>query len=321
MEEGICTICRTPTRSTPYLSAQAEGTLFHYQRCSVCGLVFLNPRPDPEQLLRYYGRDYYGGGERKFTRGIEALRLLFALRRVYRLQRYLPRAGRALDIGCGQGAFLQLLRRQGWAVQGTELMEEPARRARQAGIPVFLGEIQEGQLGEGSLDLVTLWHVIEHLRDPAGMLRRISLMVGKKGLVALSTPNVESTQARVFRERWFHLDPPRHLYLFSPETLHHLMAQAGFRMIYLNHFSLEQNPYGWVQSALNRMAFPGGDLYSFLKSQPGRKRPENSPFLAKMLLLSAALLLPSILISLLMAWRGEGGTLEAYFIKDEAGCG
>ncbi len=316
MEKGICAICPAPTRSTPYLSVQAEGTLFHYQQCSVCGLVFLNPQPDPEELLRFYGRDYFGGGEQKFARGIEALRLFFALTRVYRLQKYLPRAGRALDIGCGQGVFLQLLRREGWKVQGTELAEEPARRARQAGIPVLLGEIQEGQFGEGSLDLVTLWHVIEHLRGPAGMLRRISLMVGKKGLVALSTPNVKSTQARVFRERWFHLDPPRHLYLFSPETLDRLMAQAGFRMIYLNHFSLEQNPYGWVQSALDRMAFPGGALYSFLKSPPGRKRPKNSPLLAKMVLLFAALLLPSILISLLMAWRGQGGTLEAYFIKE-----
>jgi SAM-dependent methyltransferase len=307
MEEGICTICRTPTRSTPYLSAQAEGTLFHYQQCSVCGLVFLNPQPDPEELLRYYGRDYYGGGEQKFTEGIEALRLFFAQSRVCRLKKYLPRAGRALDIGCGQGVFLQLLRREGWKVQGTELAEEPARRARQSGIPVFLGEIQEGQFAEGGLDLVTLWHVIEHLRDPAGMLRRISLMVGKKGLVALSTPNVESTQARVFRERWFHLDPPRHLYLFSPKTLDRLMAGAGFRMIYLNHFSMEQNP---------RMAFPGGALYSFLKSPTGRKRLKNLPLLAKMLLLSAALLLPSVLVSLLMAWRGEGGTLEAYFIKE-----
>ncbi len=303
-------------RSTPYLSVQAEGTLFHYQQCSVCGLVFLSPQPDPEELLRYYGRDYYGGGEQKFAGAIEALRLFFALSRVYRLQKYLPRPGRALDIGCGQGAFLQLLRREGWEVQGTELAEEPARRARQAGIPVFMGEIQEGQFGEGSLDLVTLWHVIEHLRDPAGMLRRISLMVDRKGLVALSTPNVGSTQARVFRERWFHLDPPRHLYLFSPETLNRLMAQAGFRMIYLNHFSMEQNPYGWVQSALNRMAFPEGALYSFLKSSYGKKRLENSYLLARLLLLSAALLLPSILISLLMAWRREGGTLEAYFIKE-----
>ncbi len=316
MERGICAICRTPVRSTPYLSVQAEGTLFHYEQCAVCGLVFLNPQPDPKELLRYYGRDYYGGGGQKFGRGIEALRLFFALSRVYRLKRYLPRVGRALDIGCGQGAFLRLLRREGWEVQGTELAEEPACRARQAGIPVLLGEIQEGQFGEGSLDLVTLWHVIEHLRDPAGMLQRISLMVGRKGLVALSTPNVVSTQARVFRERWFHLDPPRHLYLFSPETLDRLMAQAGFRMIYLNHFSMEQNPYGWVQSALNRMAFPEGALYSFLKSPPGKKRLENSPLLARLLLLSAALLPPSILISLLMAWRGEGGTLEAYFTKE-----
>jgi 2-polyprenyl-3-methyl-5-hydroxy-6-metoxy-1,4-benzoquinol methylase len=224
--------------------------------------------------------------------------------------------GRALDIGCGQGTFLQLLRREGWEVQGTELAEEPARRARLAGIPVFLGEIQEGQFGEETLDLVTLWHVVEHLRDPAGDMRRISPMIGKKGLVALSTPNVESVQARVFRERWFHLDAPRHLYLFSPETLNRLMAQAGFRMVYLNHFPLEQNLYGWVQSALNRMTSPEGALYSFLKNQPGRKRLENLPLLAKMLLLSAALLFPSILISLLMAWRGEGGTLEAYFVKE-----
>jgi 2-polyprenyl-3-methyl-5-hydroxy-6-metoxy-1,4-benzoquinol methylase len=316
MEKGICAICCTPTRSTPYLSVQAEGILFHFQQCSVCGLVFLNPQPDPEELLRYYPRDYYGAGEQKFAGGIEALRVFFARTRVYRLQKFLPRAGRALDIGCGQGTFLQILQRKGWKVQGTELAEEPARRARQAGIPVFLGEIQEGQFGGGSLDLVTLWHVVEHLRDPAGLLRRISPMVGKGGLVAISTPNVDSAQARAFREKWFHLDPPRHLCLFSQETLSRLMAQAGFRRIYLNHFSLEQNPYGWVQSVLNRMTFPEGALYSFLKSQPGRKRLENLPLLAKMLLLSATLLLPSILISLLMAWRGEGGTLEAYFIKE-----
>lgn len=316
MEKGICAICCTTTGSTPYLSAWAEGTLFHYQQCGVCGLVFLNPRPGPEELLRYYSHGYYGAGEQKFSRVIEALRVSFALNRFYRLKKFLPGAGRALDIGCGQGTFLQLLRREGWKVQGTELAEEPARRSRLAGIPVFLGEIQEGQFGEGTLDLVTLWHVVEHLRDPAGDMRRISTMMGKKGLVAVSTPNVESVQARVFRERWFHLDPPRHLYLFSPETLFRLMAQAGFRMVYLNHFSLEQNPYGWVQSALNRMAFPEGALYSFLKSRPGRKRLENSSLLAKMLLLSAALLLPSILVSLLMAWRGESGTLEAYFIKE-----
>lgn len=317
MERAGCVLCSpSPPGEAQWKATFPGGQTFAYVRCPGCGLVYLNPRPGREEILGYYNRDYYGEGEKKFGAWIEAPRLCFAENRARRIGRFLPRKGRVLDVGCGQGTFLQLLRREGWEVQGTELAEEPARRARQAGIPVFLGEIQEGQFGKGTLDLVTLWHVIEHLRDPAGILRRISPMVGKKGLVAISTPNVESVQARVFRERWFHLDAPRHLYLFSPETLARLMAQAGFRMFYLNHFSLEQNPYGWVQSALNRLAFPQGALYSFLKTQPGRKRLENLPLLGKMLLLSAALLLPSIVISSLMAWRGEGGTLEAYFVKE-----
>lgn len=317
MERTGCVLCFPSPPGKPQWQASSPGNQgFAYLRCPGCGLVYLNPRPAREEILGYYNRDYYGEGEKKFGTWIEASRLYFAGKRARRIGRFLPRKGRILDVGCGQGTFLQLLRREGWEVQGTELAEEPARRARQAGIPVSLGEIQEGQFGEGTLDLVTLWHVIEHLRDPAGMLRRIAPMLGKKGLVAISTPNVESVQARVFRDRWFHLDPPRHLYLFSPETLERLMAQAGFRMFYLNQFSMEQNPYGWVQSALNRLSFPQGALYSFLKSQSGRKRLANLPLLGKMLPLSAALLLPSVLISLLMAWKGEGGALEAYFFKE-----
>jgi SAM-dependent methyltransferase len=316
MESAGCVLCSPSLPATLHWQAASPGDqTFAYVRCPGCGLVYLNPRPGSEETLGYYNLDYYGEGEKKFGGWIEAARLHFAGKRARRVSRFLSRKGRVLDVGCGQGSFLRLLQREGWEVLGTELAEEPARRARQAGVPVILGEIREGQFGEGALDLVTLWHVIEHLRDPAGVLRRISPMVAKKGLVAISTPNVESVQARAFREKWFHLDPPRHLFLFSPETLNRLMAQAGFRMIYLNHFSLEQNPYGWVQSALNRMAFPPGALYSFLKSQPGRKRMEQLPVLGAMLTLSAGLLLPSILISLLMAWRGEGGTIEAYFVK------
>jgi len=317
MEKGICAICHIPTRSTRYFSVRAEGSLFHYQRCSVCGLVFLDPQPGPEELLGYYGRSYYGRGEQKFAGGIEALRFAFARTRVSRLQKFLPRSGRALDIGCGQGTFLQLLRGKGWEVQGTELTEEPARRARQAGIPVFLGEIQEGKFGEETLDLVTLWHVIEHLREPSTVVERIRLVLKDRGIVAISTPNIESLQARIFREKWFHLDPPRHLYLFSPDTLQRLMAQAGFRLIRVSHFSMEQNPYGWLQSSLNRLTASEGSLYTLLKSQAGDYRRRIEPAMAIHLLLSLGLMPTCLFLAFLLGWMKREGTMEAYFKKED----
>jgi 2-polyprenyl-3-methyl-5-hydroxy-6-metoxy-1,4-benzoquinol methylase len=318
MEEGTCILGHKGASPIPFLQAQEGGETFVYRRCPSCGLVFLSPRPDPEEILRYYRGDYYGAGEKKFRSWIEAPRLSFAWRRVRRLGRFFPQPGRALDIGCGQGTFLSLMSAQGWRVQGTELAEEPARRAIRAGIPVSLGEIREGQFPDGTLDLVTLWQVIEHLRDPAAMMRRIHPLLRKGGIVAVSTPNIEGLQARVFGGLWFHLDPPRHLYLFSPQTLRRLMTAAGFRLVHLGHLSLEQDPYGWVQGFLNRMPLPKDTLYSFLKSPPGMKKRENYAPLFKAALPAAGIFPAALILSLVMAWRNRGGTIEAFFEKEEA---
>ena len=316
MEEGTCILCPKGASPPPFLHSTEGGETFVYRRCPSCGMVFLSPRPDAAEILGYYRGDYYGGGEKKFRSWIEAPRLSFAWRRVLRSGGFFPRPGRVLDIGCGQGTYLRLMASRGWRVEGTELAEEPARRAMREGVPVSLGEIREGQFAEGALDLVTLWQVIEHLRDPAAVLRRIRPMLRKGGMVAVSTPNVEGLQARVFGGRWFHLDPPRHLYLFSPQTLTRLMREAGFRPVRLGHLSLEQDPYGWVQGFLNRMPLPEDTLYSFLKSSPRSKTNRNHAAVFNAALAAAGIFPASLFLSLATAWRGQGGTLEAYFEKE-----
>jgi SAM-dependent methyltransferase len=231
-----------------------------------------------------------------------------------RVQKLFPRPGKALDIGCGPGTFLQLLKGKGWECHGTELTEESASRVSRQGISVSVGEIDENRFPLHSFDLITLWQVLEHLPDPMKTLKSSRRLLKKRGIVAISTPNIESLQAEVGRDQWFHLDPPRHLYLYSPGTLEQMMDSLGFQLLKLHHFSLEQNPYGWLQSLLNLSGLPENSLYMILKNTPNsRKKCLNISQRGKALLLAAGLLPHCLAVSLIMALFQRGGTIEAYF--------
>ncbi len=314
MEETSCPLCRRRTKTSVWLEAEEGKASFVYRRCSDCGFVFLSLPPDEDEILEYYAHEYYGEGSHKFQSWLEAFRLFFAWKRMCRTQRFFSRPGKALDIGCGQGTFLQLLQREGWECHGTELTEESATRASRRGIPVSVGEIQEDQFPPHSFDLVSFWQVLEHLRDPMKILKGLRPLMKKGGIVAISTPNIESLQAKVASGRWFHLDPPRHLGLFSPKTLERMMRSLGFHTLEVRHFSMEQNPFGWLQSFLNLMGLPENSLYAILKASSNSAQGHLSSWQkAKTLLLAGGLLPHSLFLSALMALFQRGGTIEAYF--------
>jgi len=318
MEEANCAICGPGGRAENFLQARPGESLFSYMRCSACGLVFMNPRPVAAEMLRFYDGDYYGEGDRKFSSGVEVLRRFFARERARRARRHFPSPGKVLDVGCGQGTFLRLMQGKGWKGHGTELSPRSASRAIQAGLSVSVGEIRENQFPPDYFDLITFWQVLEHLRDPAAVLQRIRPLLRRGGIVAISTPNVESWQARTFRGDWFHLDAPRHLFLFSPRTLETFMAAHGFRLLTLSHFCWEQNPYGWLQSFLNRVGFSSNSLYTMIKEAPSnRERPFALGQKSQILFWSAALLPLCVLLSGVTGIARRGGTIEAYFRLQE----
>jgi SAM-dependent methyltransferase len=314
MEKASCLLCPRGTEAKLHIRTHSRGFPFSYLKCQGCGLVFLSPRPDGQEALQFYPQDYYGENPRKFRSGLEALRLFFAWNRMRRVRKFFPSSGKALDIGCGEGTFLRLLQKEGWECHGSELTAESASRASRLGIPVSVGPIDGQRFPPHSFDLITLWQVLEHLPEPMKTLATATHLLKKGGILAISTPNIESLQAKVGKSRWFHLDPPRHLYLYSPRTLEQIMGSFGFRPQKLHHFSLEQNPYGWVQTLLNLMGLPENGLYTILKNMPARRRPTLSRYQqAKTLLLAAGLLLPCILLSLKTALLKKGDTFEAYF--------
>lgn len=199
---------------------------FGWVRCRRCRLVYLDPRPTREELPTYYPSDYrpYGAGP---------LGPLARLRERWGHAKKLavlpPPSGWLLDVGCGAGGFLAAARARGWQVVGVEPGEEPAARARRRyGIFVHTGRLETAPFAEGSFAVVTLWHVFEHLDDPAGTLAAAHRLLRPGGEIIIGLPHTESWLARWFGPTWVGLEAPRHFHLFSPALLRQALRAAGF---------------------------------------------------------------------------------------------
>jgi 2-polyprenyl-3-methyl-5-hydroxy-6-metoxy-1,4-benzoquinol methylase len=287
-----------------------NGTRFHVRPCQACARGVLDPVPHEDGLLAAYDEAYYGRGARKFVEPIQSGIGWFRRRRVRRALRLLrepDRPRRALDIGCGDGEFLDGLQRLGWECHGTELTEVTARRASAVpGLRIRTGALAADAYEPGRFDVISLWHVLEHLHDPDRTLRDCARWLGDRGLLLLAVPNLESWQARAFGGAWFHLDPPFHLHHFAPRSLARALAGAGFEVLETRHLSWQYNPYGVVQSVLNAVGFPRDELYEVLKGN----RPLRSASRIAQALLAALALPPAVAMTLAEAAAGRGGTIE-----------
>jgi 2-polyprenyl-3-methyl-5-hydroxy-6-metoxy-1,4-benzoquinol methylase len=286
-----------------------DGTVLGLRRCASCGRLLLDPRPAPRALPSAYQESYYGAGARKFIPAIERVVDWFRDGRARLAERLLGgRRGRVLDIGCGSGQFLARLIARGHEGHGTELSE--ATGARAAGVPglsLKVGFLAEDSYPPGSFDLISIWHVLEHLPEPDLMLRYSHGWLRQGGALLLAVPNADSWQAKLFQGSWFHLDPPRHLYHFNRRSLVQAMTRAGFRVERMTTLSWEQNLYGVLQSALNALGFPRDEFYEVLKGNRSITSSPRLPLEALLLILLAPF---AILFVALEAAFGRGGTLE-----------
>ena len=183
---------------------------------------------------------YYGYGRTPVSR---SRRLLLAgaylwMRLVARYDRYLcwRGQGRVLDVGCGRGAYLAELRRHGWQVTGLEPSPTYSQVARdQFGLTVHTATVP-GWCAHGErFDLITLWHVLEHVDDPFATVSDLRGLLAPGGLLVAEVPNIAGWAARRFGPDWYHLDLPRHLHHFTPTTLQRVFRRVGFRSMRLTY--------------------------------------------------------------------------------------
>lgn len=228
-----CALCGNGTAFEEHLSC--EG--FSYVRCRNCGLVQMNPQPAPEAVRRRYredhGEDYLSyelANEASFLR-LQELSLAGA--GFYRLEQTLlpvppgTERPRILDIGCATGTLLEKLRDRGWDVRGVEISPAAEYARQERGLDVRSLPLAENRFPAAHFDLVLASHVIEHLTDPAGLVREARRICAPGGRFLITTPNIAGFQARLFRSRWRSAIFD-HLYLFSARTLSRLLREQGF---------------------------------------------------------------------------------------------
>ena len=261
--ESAREVLHTDLVDNVFRAAPGKWTLW---RCAQCTSAYLDPRPTQATIhlayANYYthqvaaGKDDYARLSllRKLRRqlvngytnwrystrnepasafGIPAAFLMPRLKKVLERQyRHLPRlpkgGGVLLDVGCGDGSFLNLARTCGWDVVGLDPDPKAAANAAQQGLAVYEGGIEYFDGKSGLFDVITLNHVIEHVHDPVAALKTCHTLLKPGGQLWLETPNIDSFGHAKFQENWRGLETPRHLVLFNRHSLMDALISAGF---------------------------------------------------------------------------------------------
>ncbi len=291
---------------------------FQLLRCPDCGLGRTWPPESADRIGAWYPALYYGKGNVRFNPLFELWIRWFRMRRARVLHNRVTR-GPVLDVGCGRGLMLDYLRGLGYAPHGVEFSETAAWHARHVlRIPVTVEDFVRAPRERDRYNAIIFWHSLEHFSNPVAAVARAYEALKPGGLLVVAVPNYDSWQARAFGRCWFHLDVPRHYFHFGARSLEAVLARHRFRVVQLDHFSLEQNPYGILQSLYNALGFRFNLLYSLLKADSARVDTfRTHPFQT----LAVALLLPLLLPACLGACALEaalrsGGTIEAYAFKE-----
>jgi len=244
-----------------WCGALARPTGDRLATCDECGTATTYPPPDDVELGAAYA-DWYRPASGRFSSGGDRVLRRSRATLARRLDRRAP-PGPVLDVGCGDGVLLDALHARGRDALGLE----------RAGVrpDVRLAEITDFDERPGEWAAVVFWHSLEHLRSPAAAVDRAWALLGRGGVLVIAVPNRASWQARVFGERWFALDLPRHLVHLAAPALIAGLRDRGFEVERVSYWRGGQVMFGWLQGLVATL--PGApDLYDAIRRPAGRQR-------------------------------------------------
>ncbi|MFY0626206.1 MAG: class I SAM-dependent methyltransferase [Reichenbachiella sp.] len=255
---------------------------FAIMKCSNCGFLVTSPRPDQNSIGTYYQSDDYVSHNNKsnnLTNFLFKIARSFTLKQKYRLVNKLSTKKRLLDYGSGSGVLLNHFKENGWQVHGIE----PDDKTREQSIDTYKLDVKKNlqDLSSNKYDIISLWHVLEHVHDLNTTIKQFHSILSNKGHLIIAVPNHQSYDQKFYKEYWAAYDVPRHLYHFSQTTIKELMKYHSFEFIeshpqkldayYVSLLSekYKKNPLRYIKSILigwlsNRWANKNHNNYSSL---------------------------------------------------------
>ncbi|MFY0651555.1 MAG: class I SAM-dependent methyltransferase [Cyclobacteriaceae bacterium] len=217
-----CPVCNSRSFQNYIIcqDASVSNESFALTKCAECGFIATNPRPNENEISKYYeSEDYISHSDKgnNLTNVLYKLVRKFTLRQKLRLLNFFKTEKQLLDYGCGTGDFIAHCANNGWSVTGIEPNPQAREIAeKKVGKSVFnkLKKLDADQ----TFDIITLWHVLEHVHDINKLLKKLKALLSKKGFLIIALPNCDSWDQKHYKEHWAAYDVPRHLHHFNPLT-------------------------------------------------------------------------------------------------------
>ncbi len=193
----------------------------HLCKCQACGFVFSKVIPTEQELMNHYN----GYGRNDYLSPITVKRYEELLEKFEPFRQ----TNRILDWGCGIGYFLEVAKRKGWDVHGTEFTDDAVRICRDKGIKVYQGALDKVNLPDGYFDIITSFEVIEHIYNPITEIGKLDRLLRHGGLMYHTTPNFNSLLRYYLKGDYNVISYPEHLSYYTPKTISKLFESLGYR--------------------------------------------------------------------------------------------
>lgn len=309
-----CIFCKGQRHEAIFLSKDyITNDQFWLYRCSKCSIVETQPKPKKNIMISRYYRNYRKNDRGRFINPVELwIDFCYSIR-VKLILQLINKKGSILDVGCGRGLELQMLKQKGWQVLGTEIFNDSPTRLSNKNIPIIKSDIWKIE-GTDKCDVITFWHSLEHLYYPNKALEASFRLLKSGGYLIVAIPNFESFESRIFKKNWFHIDVPRHLFHFSKTTLVNFVEKLGYKLHDYKNFSLEYDFYSFLQSGLNAL-FPSSSNILFRFFLGEKLSFSHNIILLLQLPIAIILFLFGIVFVPIFTFLFEGGTMVLIFKK------
>jgi len=316
--QPTCPICQNQASQLCFFSSSnADGRtreIIGLLNCLKCNTYFTDPLIYKNQtnFQEQYERGVYRSKKNILSSLIDGFLAIIIDIKINKIAAMVKPEVNLLDVGCGKGRFLSRVKKAGWAGLGLEPTKKQAEFGiDNYGIKVMTGNIADFMPDGQGFDVITSWHVLEHVDKPVEIISSIRNLLKDNGLLVIEVPNFMSLQSGIGKDKWFHLDMPRHIVHYTKTSIT-LLLESGFNIQKIETFSFELGPYGLLQTLLNLLNFSPNLFYRWLK---GCQLSENRFEIILTIMLAAVLLLPSIVLEYFASLFKAGGAIRIYATK------